>query len=282
MQQQSTLNIDDKIETTGPAPDEICSNNYSKLNIDLSSTKWFEPEMLVRLKCLIDLADKHQIEVSIMPPNDQNCADYAGRMGLFNNTLINGEEYEYPHKKYDSDTFFPFFKIENDHNSLLQDKCLKVIENTLRLKAIELSEYFSEIADNVYFHSGREENTGWGYAQAQAWSDGRIQIAVSDTGVGFLGSYKRTNQTRNRSEIDIIVDAFKELESSLNNGVDLKYRGLGLYGVHEYIKKQSGTIQVWSGNSYAEISNKNEPTKKSLPYKVIGVLFKVSLCLNPQ
>ena len=60
MQQQSTLNIDDKIETTGPAPDKICSNNYSKLNVDLSHISWFEPDTLVRLKCLIDLADKHQ------------------------------------------------------------------------------------------------------------------------------------------------------------------------------------------------------------------------------
>ena len=180
--------------------------------------------------------------------------------------------------------FFPLLKIKNDHNDTLQDKCVKVIENILGpgYKLTELSENFSEIADNVYFHSGREENTGWGYAQAQAYYGGNIQIAVSDIGVGFLESYKRTKQVRNRDEINIIIDAFKELESSLNNGVDLKYRGLGLYGVHEYIKKQSGTIQVWSGNSYAEISNKNEPTKKSLPYKVIGVLFKVSLCLNPQ
>ena len=284
MQQQSTLNIDDKIENTGPAPDKICSNNYSKLNIDLSNTKWFEPEKLVRLKCVIDLAHKHQMKVSIKPPNDQNYTDYAGRMGLFNNTLVNGEEYKYTYNKleHELDKFFPLLKIENDHNDTLQNKCLKVIENILGVgfKPFDLSDHFSEIADNVYYHSGKKENSGWGYAQAQAWHGGRIQIAVSDTGVGFLGSYERTNQTKGRKEIDIIVDAFKELESSLNNGIDVKCRGIGLHGVYEYTKEQSGTIEVWSGNSYIKIEGTNEPIKKSLSHKVVGVLFKVSLCLK--
>ena len=189
---------------------------------------------------------------------------------------------KYSYQKHDPVTFFPLLKIENDHNDTLQNKCLKVIENTLGFKALDLSEYFSEIADNVYYHSGKNEKNGWGYAHAQARKDGRIEIAVSDTGVGFLGSYKRTQQIRNRGEIDIIVDAFEELESSLNNGLDVKCRGLGLHGVREYIKKQSGKIQVWSGNSYVEINDKNEPFTKSLSYKVVGVLFKVSLCLIKQ
>ena len=94
MQQQSILNIDDKIETTGPAPDKICSNNYSKLNIDLSRLRWFEPDTLARLKCVIDLAHQHKVQISTTQPNDQDCTDYAGRMGLFDNTLVNGEIYE--------------------------------------------------------------------------------------------------------------------------------------------------------------------------------------------
>ena len=282
MQQQSTLNIDDKIEKTGPAPDNICSNNYSKLNIDLSSVRFFEPETLVHLKCVIDLAHQYQMKVSIIKPHKLLCTGYAQSMGLFDKTLIDGEEYTYSRNEHESDSFFPLLKIENDHNDTLQNKCLKVIENILGVgfKPFDLSDHFSEIANNVYYHSGQEENTGWGYAQAQAWENGKIHIAASDVGVGFLGSYERTNQIKDRNEIDIIVDAFKELESSLNNGVDVKCRGIGLHGVYEYTKEQSGTIEVWSGSSYVKINHKNEPIKESLSYKVVGVLFKVSLCLK--
>lgn len=279
---EQPLEIDHTIKTTGPIPNKICSNNYSQLNIDLSEVTWFDPDILARLKCVIDLAFQKQMQISVVPPNRRDCADYAGRMGLFDGTLIGGEEYKYPHHKHESHTFFPLLKIENDWDNTLQEKCLKLVENTLEYKPLELAEHFSEIADNVYNHSGEQERTGWGYAQAQAQRDGEIKIAVSDTGVGFLGSYERTNQINNREEIDIIIDAFKELESSLNNGVDLKHRGLGLYGVYEYIKEQSGTIQVWSGKSYVKINGKDEPIKQALPFKVIGVLFEVSLCLSQK
>ena len=151
MQQQSTLNIDDKIETTGPAPNSICSNNYSNLNINLSSATWFEPDTLARLKCVIDLAHQHKMAVSIIPPNKPDFKDYAGRMGLLNDTLIDGKKYEYLYSKHESNSFFPLLKIKNDHNDTLQERCLKVIENTLGHKPIELSDHFSEIADNVYF-----------------------------------------------------------------------------------------------------------------------------------
>ena len=281
MQQQSTLNINDRIQTTGPASDKICSNNYSKLNIDLSSVSWFEPDTLTRLKCLIDLAQKQQMEVAITPPKRGGVEDYGGRMGLFDRTLVNNQEYKYPYNRaeHESDSFFPLIKIENDRNETLQEKFLKVI-NPPGYKLIELSESFSEIVDNIYYHSGESENTGWGYAHAQCqYNNSEIQIAISDTGVGFLGSYKRTNQVRNRNETDIVVDAFNERESSLNNEVE-ECRGIGLYGLHEYIKKASGQIQVWSGNSYVEIKGKDKPIKETLSYKVVGVLFKVSLCLK--
>ena len=283
MMNMSELNINHSIEKTGPIPDVICSSSSdSQLNIDLHSVIWWTPDILVRLKCVIDLAKEYQIKVSIRTPEKSDVNEYARRIGLYNGTLINKEAYQHSYSKHDSDHFFPLFKIENDHNDRLEEKCLNLIKRNLKIRPFDLANHFSEIADNVYFHSGRKENTGWGYAQAQAYSDGRVQIAVSDIGIGFLGSYERTQQIRDRSEMDIIIDSFEELESSLNNQTDINHRGLGLYGVYEYIKEQSGQIEVWSGKSYMKINGKDEPIKKSLSYKVVGVLFKMSLYLkNP-
>ena len=42
-----------------------------------------------------------------------------------------------------------------------------------------------------------------------------IRVGIADAGIGFYGSYKRNNQLRNRTEKQILLDAFEMGESSL-------------------------------------------------------------------
>ena len=74
-----------------------------------------------------------------------------------------------------------------------------------------------------------------------------------------------------------MLDAFNEFESSLNNDVDIKHRGIGLNEVHNFIKERSGYAEVSSGNTIVEVTHNGELKSKSLNYKLCGVLFKMEI-----
>ncbi len=267
-----TINAD--ITKTGPSPYDIHSGKYSSIKIDLSDIQFFTPAVLVRVRCIIDLAFDCKLKVFIIPPSNENVKNYGGRMGLFD-----GTGYTYPHNKQDSAKFFPLLKIVDDRDCTLEDKCHAVF-NPLAPGSLvtELADIFGEIANNIYFHSGPKGNQGWGYAHAQVYDDkGIVEVAVSDVGVGFLKSYQRTGQDRGRNEEQIILESFNELESSLNNKSEIKYRGIGLYETLDFIKKSSGKIRVLSGNTCVEWTCVKEFESSALNYKLCGVLFEMSV-----
>ena len=246
-------------------PSEILSGRYDSVFIYLKNWSYAYSKEIVRIKSVIQFAKEKKLPVRIKPPANKNVKDYVGRMDLFK-----GFRYEYPHEKHESDRFFPIYEVTNDTNEILFDRShtvfafAKIPSNYIN----ELADVFTELSDNVYYHSGPVEKSGKGFAHAQAYSE-NINIAIDDCGVGFLGSYKRTNQVRFRSEIQIIEGAFEEMESSLNTSPKSGNRGLGLFTVKEFIKKYGGKITVISGSSLFCIE-KDDIIKEKLPYQYDG------------
>ena len=185
-------------------------------------------------------------------------------MGLFE-----GTNYEYPYDSHEPENFFPLKKIINDKNDLLFEDCCRVFEKSgaTRNYIQRLAESFSELADNIYFHSGEEENCGWGYIHAQAYEN-KICLGICDVGIGIYESYKRTGQLKGRSEDKLIIDIFEESESSLNNSKK-NHRGLGLYEVKGFIDMHGGSLKMLSGNASVKLE-KNKIDPKKIFYKTEG------------
>jgi len=267
-----TLVINHKDESLGSAPAQMSSGKYGAVHLDLSKSTYVRSIALVRWRCLIDLAQQFNLQLTITPPVNVAACDYAGRMGVFDGTT-----YQYPHHKRSADTFFPLIRVENDRNDRLYDECRKIFSlSKATMNYVDrLADAFTELADNIFYHSGKTANSGWGYIHAQAYPNaGNIYLGISDVGVGFYGSYARTNQTRNRTEEQIIVDSFEALESSLNPAPKQGHRGLGLHEVHEFVKKHTGRVHIRSGKASVSATQVGI-FPESLGYKADGTWIEV-------
>ncbi len=231
------------------APSEIRSTKNENLSFSLEEISHFDPFTLVRWKSLFDLAHSQGNKINVKLPNNTDAKNYAGRMGLFENT-----DYQYPHDQNDSSRFFQLMKITDDRNDRIYDECKKILDNSNVPSnyITDLSEAFAELADNIYYHSGPSDNSGWGYIHGQVYGNHRIEVALSDVGVSVYGSYKRRNQLRGRTEEQIIKDIFEEAESSLNQA-GRGHRGLGLNEVKNFISSFKGNFDMWTGNFFLRI-----------------------------
>ena len=258
--------------SVGEAPILLRSKNYNQLLLDLSSVSFVKSLELTQWKCLIELALEYDMKVNITPPHEESAYHYAGRMGLFEKT-----NYVYPFKEKQPQTFFPLLRIESDRNENLYEECLRVfsMSNVSTNYIRRLADTFTELADNVYFHSGQSPNSGWGYVHAQVYQK-NICIGVSDVGVGFYGSYKQNNQIRGRTEKQILLDAFKVGESSLNPFPKPGYRGVGLSEVFEFIERFSGIMTVSSGKAMVMATQKGLKDE-GLLYNVYGAWIQLEV-----
>ena len=262
------LKIKNKGKELAQAPLEIRSGKYTQVNLSMEDVNFFEPYQLVQWKCIIDLAVEYNLEVSIEPPQNQDVGNYAGRMGLFE-----GSNYKYPYNCNISSTFFPLIKVKDDKNVRIYEdsrrvfKCAGATNNYID----DVSDHFTELADNIYFHSGQTENSGWGYIHAQTYKS-KICLGICDIGVGVYGSYKRTNQIRGRSEAEVIKDIFQELESSLNTDHKPRHRGIGLSGVKSFIDSQGGYLDLYTGKTKVTVKD-SEVSLKEISHTTYGTLI---------
>ncbi len=100
------------------APSEIRSTKNENLCFSLEEISDFALFTLVRWKSLFDLAHSQGNKINVKLPNNTDAKDYAGRMGLFENT-----DYQYPYSQNDSSRFFQLMKITDDR---IYDECKKM------------------------------------------------------------------------------------------------------------------------------------------------------------
>ena len=171
-------------------------------------------------------------------------------MGLFEETNYS---YQRPPNENESSHFFSLRKITNDRNEDIYKQCKKVFHQIPFNYVRDLCDVFIELTDNIYYHSGQSENSGWGYVHAQTYDN--IQIALSDVGVGVYGSYQRRDKLKNRTEKKLVCDIFEESESSLNPplGQGDQHRGVGLSQVKDFIMESGGELNMYTGKVFAKV-----------------------------
>jgi hypothetical protein len=173
---------------------EAKSGRADLIVLDLSQFPWFNPQDLVRFKCLMELARRSQIAVQIKPPLDQNVARYIKRMGLV----------DFAAGATDMDSgrsFFPLYAVTGDNNSALFDELKRVFdpEGPSVNWPVEVASALTELVDNIFYHSGEKPNSGWGYAHAQKLPNScKIGVGIADVGVGYGASYRgvKSNGTK--------------------------------------------------------------------------------------
>lgn len=251
------------------AKSKILQNLSSDIILDLSKFSFFFPEHTTQIRCLIDLSKSNNNGIkSIIPPESSAPKDYAGRIGLFE-----GTNYQYPYNKQEAAKFFPLYKINSDSNETLIEKFVTVFTNTkIPINYCrDIAETFSEIADNVYFHSGQTYKAGSGYACAQI-INGKVHKAVCDLGIGFYNSYKNNGTLKNRDEEQILLDSVEELVSSLKDPV----RGIGLFQAKEFIQGHGNCLEISTGNYRLRVS-KRDVTVQKLDIPFDGAIIKMEI-----
>jgi hypothetical protein len=264
------------IKTTGPELDaglvRLKQELVESVTLDLSDVVWLNPIDVVRFKCAHRLAREMNCITSIKAPKQADVARYARRMGLFDIT---------PGTNADPQaTFFPLYPVADDNNSALFDELIRVFgpEEPSVNWAGEVAGALTELVDNIYYHSGVTPNSGWGYAHAQKLPNANtISVGISDVGIGYTASYRRTGQDKGRSPLQIVQDSFKLQESSLNVPGKPPHRGIGLTHVMDFISGFNGTLKLFTDNVSAELQGKGALQVQDAGYDVCGTWISLEV-----
>lgn len=250
----------------------ILENYSSDLILDLSQASIPLPEDLAYLACIFDFAS-HNLgtrNIFVKYPNEGLSTMHAGNMGLFDRI----KDYNLPYKKKNSDWFVPLTKINNDDNGFLIEGLEEILKKSGRPVAglvDALHTPLTETADNIYYHSGKTENSGWGFACGHIIGT-NLSVAFADIGVGFRGALERSGQENSLSDSEIILNAFKEGVTTTTN----PYRGIGLAEVWKYIMQTNGSIEVRSSTGVANIRKGRQNVMEG-SWNVNGVLITLNI-----
>lgn len=243
---------------------------------DLRGITWFQSFHLTMCATLKTLSNKTNKKFTFTKCGSPDTENYAGRMGLFDGTKNNdGSDFEYKYKKHTSDRFFDLKYVDSDNNQDIYSSLAKVLSNNCPSMLPDVFESFTEMIDNIYFHSGISEDSGWGFAHAQCLSN-NLHLAVCDLGVGYFETYKRNNLLKNRTSLQIVEDSLKLQESCRN--ITNSNRGLGLNHVCNYLDDSRGQMTIYTDGIQCEYKNQQAKIRP-LGYETKGVLACITIPL---
>lgn len=226
---------------------------FQEVSFHLEKFRIIQSDELTHIRCLIELAGMSGLRVNVFPPKDPNVTRYAEGMGLFKDFDIPGVVFA----NNKNTSYIPLTRINSDKNQFLEAEFLKIFDR-LHLSATNvpfLCIAFTELADNIFYHSGPTDDTGWGYIHAQVFRD-KIKITFTDTGVGFLNAYERSGTRKERNSVQLLTDSMTYLESRLNLAGQKPTRGIGLYEARELIENTGGLLTIRSVDGMIRISGK--------------------------
>lgn len=118
----------------------------------------------------------------------------------------------------------------------------------------------NEVMDNVLIHS----EAGCGYVMGQLHkATKRISICIFDMGIGIYNTLKRTKYAP-RTPLDAITLALQErITRDENIG-----QGNGMWGLHEIIKENNGSVRVMSNGALYSYANGGVNTKEGMNLSV--------------
>ncbi len=267
------LTITTDVNSYRQAITQLATGQFSSLTFDLSHlSEFIRPRHIAYWRCIIESATNQDVALEVLLPQDR-FAGYAGRMGLFK-----GTNYEYPYRKYSSHTFFELTKIGSDRNGDLYEKIARILSNSAYSSRI--ADFFNaivELTDNIYYHSGPDVDSGWGFVVGQVLPISRhICLGICDPGVGFLGSYARFNRVNGRSEELLLRHSFENKESCMT-GQDPS-RGQGLTFARDFCERFGGWLEITSGTAYVRC-NRGGLNSNTINQAAVGTIIEVAIPL---
>ena len=252
-------------------------NQGKKIILDLSKLDFVRPVDSVHLQCIVEKAFRAKNNglipnFNLKYPKKSDVNLYLGRIGIFKKL----KDYEYS-IEHDSNNFSELIYIENDRNAILGDKVQELLERGKFATSglvDSLANSLTEIADNIFFHSGESYGEDWGYFIAQTYKETSLHMAFCDVGIGFRGSFERTGKFNGISDKDLIAKSFEESITS----TDDPWRGIGLYQVYEFIRDFAGIMTIESGRGKVEIKD-GKIFKNEIAWNMNGSLLSLSLPL---
>lgn len=135
--------------------------------------------------------------------------------------------------------------------------------------------HLCEITENVIYHSKVEH----GFAVAQKWSNGIIEFAIADHGIGIIESIKRNPRHASVDDPSAVGIAL-ELGGT---GVDSKRRGTGLWKVSQAVERNGGYMRIRTGSViYSQEGSKRSfsRTRLPLPGTLVAMRFDLGASLD--
>jgi hypothetical protein len=145
------------------------------------------------------------------------------------------------------------------------------------------STMLSELCENVLSHS---EATSPGYVGARVTETPnarRVEIAICDSGIGFLGSFQKgTNEAvkarikKGASPIDLALDGLNSSKPVPVKGSYLSYYGFGLFIVRRLVEENRGQLTIVSNDEAVSLDRyerKHFKLERPFPGAYVGMVL---------
>jgi len=250
------------------APAQLELGKGTSVLFKMERMSFIQSDELTHLRCLFDLALYYHLHITVNPPQNDQARLYSEGMKLFTGFTLPGT----PFPNGARSSYIPLTKVTSDKNDFLYDEFLKIF-NSLRLPSTvvpSLCLAFTEIADNIFYHSGYNgDSTGWGYIAAQVYRN-RVQMSFTDTGIGFEKAYERSGTRLNRTCNQLLKDSLKYLESRFNLPGQRKTRGVGLHEAADLAKTTGGRLTLRSAAGMITLSGNGPIQESTTPWLFCG------------
>lgn len=169
----------------------------------------------------------------------------------------------------------PFNQIQNE------DDIPDVVETILSLSPINIEEelydqIFSKLYE-VFINSLEHSYSKTGVFCGGHWMPNKkiLRFSIYDAGVGIPYNIRKYENTPCMSA-SVAIEKSIESGYSTKQGLDGYTRGLGLYGMIDFIKENGGEIYIFSEKGYCYI-NKNSTVFNELDVPIQGTLISMSI-----
>ncbi|MGR6781762.1 ATP-binding protein [Moritella viscosa] len=237
-------------DTTPSFFKELESNSLTKdVSINLNSVQFSTPtSMLIigsKLRKWRAVRNENKLRTALKPIKDSEAMGYLGHLGFLD---FIGSKKDFGKKMGEANgsaTYVPITNIKRPQFSTLDNWYSSIISSVRGLANVlagtkeDTEEHrfylytLREIVRNVFEHSQVDEC----FICGQRWSNGKVEIAIADEGIGISTSLNRSHSVDN--EEDAIKLAIKPGVSATNNIADIENTfdnsGYGLYVLSEVV-----------------------------------------------
>lgn len=251
--------------------------SHKSFYVDLGGVTFVSPAGMALLRCAIRRAQDlgyFGSDSRVRLPRAPGVKRYIRRMDVFDGLLQFQSAEDFGRR--DPSGFVPMEDFWDEDQAGMA--AVRIVDSFgLKDPAVNtpLQCHLCEITENVIYHSKVEH----GFAVAQKWSNGIIEFAIADHGIGIIESIKRNPRHASVDDPSAVGIAL-ELGGT---GVDSKRRGTGLWKVSQAVERNGGYMRIRTGSViYSQEGSKRSfsRTRLPLPGTLVAMRFDLGASLD--